>query len=601
MLPPDHERRAWLRAWRAWATAADLAPLAAVVHLAAALVAQRRAPEDLVTVLDRALLLTEVSPTDREVVPLPLPGPTVGPEVLGQAYEALLAGGERRARGAFFTPADVARRLVQLGLEAGDTTPGVVLDPAAGGGAFLLAAADALAARGVAAEDVLRRVHGIDVDPVAVAVADASLRWWAWGQGSRWPQQALALVVADALADVAAWPGGGVDLVVGNPPFLGQLSRHSVRDRPAAAALAARFGPAARGYVDTSALFLLAAVRAARPRGRVALLQPESVLVAAHTKALRAEVVDGADLVGVWLAGPRLFDAHVRVCAPVLVVGQAQGPTVRTWTERSGVEGPALPADQVVARPTWAAVAAAARGVPRGRATGIGRVGDEATATAGFRDQFYGLAPFVVEVAGVPSEEVGTDAWPWLITSGLVDPVVVRWGRTPTRFAGRDLATPVVDLAALEAADIRLGHWVRSRLVPKLVVAAQSSVLEAAVDEAGRWVPSVPCIAVAAPPGRLWHLAAVLNSPVATSWALEHFGGAGLSANAVKLSASQVLDVPLPPAGGDWDEAAAVLRAGTGDRASLLAAAAAMVRAYAVEDGEQLVRWWADRLPDHLS
>ena len=409
--------------------------------------------------------------------------------------------------------------------------------------------------------------------------------------------------MADALADAAAWPADGVDLVVGNPPFLGQLNRHSARDRPAAAALVARLGPAAQGYVDSSALFLLAAVRATRPGGQVALLQPESLLVAAHAQPLRAAVVADADLVGLWLAGPRLFDAHVRVCAPVLVVGRAQGPTVRTWTGRTAVEGPGLGADLVVDRPTWAAVVATARGVPRCDPRRAGRLGDEATATAGFRDQFYGLAPFVGEAADAPPSAgagEGVAAWPRLITSGLVDPVVVRWGRSPTRFAGRDLAAPVVDLAALEAADARLGAWVRRRLVPKLVVAAQSSVLEAAVDEAGRWVPSVPCIAVAAPVERLWHLAAVLNSPVATAWALERFGGAGLSPNAVKLSAGQVLDVPLPVGGADWDEAAARLRAAPAERASLLAAARAMGRAYGIVDGEALVRWWEARLPDQL-
>ncbi|MPY92156.1 MAG: N-6 DNA methylase [Acidimicrobiia bacterium] len=615
---PDRSVGAWLTALAGWATAQGLPAAEVVRALAAALVARGDAPSALVTALDERLAVPlgdaggrgarRAPPVEAPVSPVPLPGPVgatgVGPALLGQAYEAVLAGRERRVRGAFFTPPDVARRLVGLVLGAepsgraalpGGPVAGPVVDPAVGGGAFLLAAAAALHEGGARAADVLGLLHGADIDPVAVAVADVSLRWWAERHSGSWHEGRLGLTVADALAEDAAWPPGGAAVVVGNPPFLGQLARDTTRRRTEAAELAARHGRAVHGYVDTSALFLLAALGAARPGARVVLVQPESVLVAEHAGRVLAQVAAAACLEGVWLGGAGLFPADVRVCAPVLTVSAGQAPVVRTWLGRAAEPGPGVDAARVMRRATWSAVTAGARGVPLCSPRAAGRVGDLATATAGFRDQYYGLAPWVQEAG-----EGLSATWPRLVTVGMIDPVVVRFGAGPVRFARARWQAPVLDLGGLDGSDPTLAAWVHARLVPKLVVATQSSVLEAAVDVAGRWVPSVPCVAVEAEPADLWHLAAVLNSAVATAWALERFGGAGLSAGAVKLSARQVLEVPLPADRGAWDDAAAALRDAPDSIGSLIGANRTMLRAYGLVGAEDLLRWWTSRLPRHL-
>jgi hypothetical protein len=318
---------AWLDALAAWAVAEGIAPLDVVRSVAAAAVGAGDAPVALGQLL---------GPPTRPLPEALHRGVGPRPDVLGQAYEAVLTRPDRRARGAFFTPPDVAARLVSLafaGLPVGEPA-GPVVDPAVGGGAFLLAAADALVAAGLAPEEALDRLHGADVDPAAVAVAGAALRWWAHRRSARWPTAGPSLVVADALVEDRAWPAGGAAVVVGNPPFLGQLAAQTARPRPAAAELALRYGPAARGYVDTAALFLLAAVRAGRPGARVVLVQPESVLAAEHAGRVRAEVEGRAAVEGVWLGGAGLFAADVRVCAPVVRVGALQGPVVQTWLGR---------------------------------------------------------------------------------------------------------------------------------------------------------------------------------------------------------------------------------------------------------------------------
>jgi hypothetical protein len=244
----------------------------------------------------------------------------------------------------------------------------------------------------------------------------------------------------------------------------------------------------------------------------------------------------------------------------------------------------------------WAGLAAGMLGVPDVALTGNGRLGDVATATAGFRDQFYGLAGLVVEG--------GDGSQPQLVTSGIIDPGRVAWGERPLRFAGRRWLAPRVDIDGLRARGRPgVARWVDDRLVPKVVVATQSPTVEAAVDRAGTWVPSTPVISVAAPPDRLDHVGAVLLSPPVTAWALRNVTGAALAAGAVKLAARQVLDVPLPEPGRDWDAAAALVAevpaaADRGDRrAALVAAGERMIAAYGIRNGgDDLLGWWAERL-----
>jgi hypothetical protein len=86
----------------------------------------------------------------------------------------------------------------------------------------------------------------------------------------------------------------------------------------------------------------------------------------------------------------------------------------------------------------------------------------------------------------------------------------------------------------------------------------------------------------------LWHVLAVLLAPPISAWALREAGGAALSGDAVKLSATQLRAIPLPAGRADWDGAAVALQAG-----DLLAAGAAMGRAYGVD----VLGWWSARLP----
>lgn len=550
------------------------------------------------------------------------------PDLLGLAHQHLQDRDARRRTGVFYTPAPVALGLARLAL-AGTEGAVRVCDPACGGGAFLLAAGRLLEARGLSRACIVEELlWGIDIDPLSVAVTEAALILWAAEAGDT--VRRTNLVDADALrSGLDAWPAPAepFDVVLGNPPFQSQLAASTARTAAESAGLRERLGDVATGYADTSSLFLAAAVEMVRDGGRVALVMPESFLATRDARPARQRVLQRANLTDLWLDGGTVFDAAVRVCAPVLercdgVAGSERAPAapIRRWVG-AGFES-VEPASVTVAglrdAPTWSTLIADRRGVPRvellapsptgssvpssARSSGLGRLGDLARATAGFRDQYYGITPYVREAAGSP--DPGDRTLVRLVTSGAIDPLRCLWARRPVRFAGQRWTAPVVDVEALRDADRELGRWAEAVLVPKVVVATQTRILEAAVDERGTWWPSVPVVAVTAPPEHLWSIAAVLLAPPVSAWAMTHAAGAALSADAVKLAAREVLEIPLPIRSEPWDEAAVLLReaaaaAEAGDGPHwwdlLVRAGASMTEAYDADEG--CLAWWVHRLP----
>jgi hypothetical protein len=133
-----------------------------------------------------------------------------------------------------------------------------------------------------------------------------------------------------------------------------------------------------------------------------------------------------------------------------------------------------------------------------------------------------------------------------------------------------------------------LRRWVIDRTTPKVVLATQTKVLEAAVDVDGLWVPSTPVIAVHTQTEQLFRVAAVLLAPPVSAWASSAYAGVALTSDAIKLSARQVVEIPLPTREEEWALAADALAAG-----DLLAAGGLMTTAYGADDA--VTEWWANR------
>ena len=212
--------------------------------------------------------------------------------------------------------------------------------------------------------------------------------------------------LADAGNEHAGW-SSGFDAVVGNPPFLNQLRDLTATQDRVASLHACRYGDMAAGYADAAYLFLALALDAARPDGgRVGLVQPDSLLAADGASALRRELASRSTIESLWVAGEKVFAANVLTCAVTVRPGRSSRPGPIRRSVGAGFEAlPELEVSmaEVAQMPTWGLLIADGFGVPRVRPDTDARLGDVATATADFRDQYYGLRPFVTEAESMDS------------------------------------------------------------------------------------------------------------------------------------------------------------------------------------------------------
>jgi SAM-dependent methyltransferase len=452
----------------------------------------------------------------------------------------------RKQLGAWYTPPDLVETVVESVVTpefiGRRPRPLAVLDPSCGDGRFLAAARrriDALGSTSV--------LTGCDIDAAAIASARDAL------------PAATELRQADALS--ITWPSQRFDLVIGNPPFLSQLATATTRG-----------GTSRRGggpYADAAAEFLALAGELVEPAGgRVALVLPQSMLGSRDAAAIRDSIGSRSRMVWSWWSGRRVFDAQVHVCVLAFEFGDPE-PVER--------------------RSNWTHVVTSRRGVPAvpNDVRADGCLGDRARLNANFRDEYYGMIP------GVGDHDDG----PHLVTSGLVDPGRSWWGERSVTFAKQRYERPRVDLARL---DDHMVRWARRRLVPKVLVANQTRIVEAVCDPHGEWLPAVPVLGVY-PTGAhwddddrrpvddlarsAWQIAAVLTSPLASAWLWNRGAGTGLSADAIRLSPVTLGALPWPD--GDLGPAVCALRAG-----DVRGCGAAVDVAYGIGDDEALFDWW---------
>jgi hypothetical protein len=272
-------------------------------------------------------------------------------ELVGNAYELLLgesvqlgahrvfelgSGKKRKQTGTFFTPRALTEIVVARALEplerrikgSSHRSHDFVLefrvcDPAVGGGAFLLEVARALALRSGSGssgalerrrEIVTRVLFGVDVNPVAVAVAEAALCLFVEDPNLPLAEAGQNLRVGDALlgeprakraaaraprelGKVCDFPSdfpevferGGFDLVIGNPPWVAYAGRAAQPLEPARKTYFSEHYASLRGYPTLHGLFVERALQLA-PQGTVALVVPSPIADLQGYRAVRRVV-----------------------------------------------------------------------------------------------------------------------------------------------------------------------------------------------------------------------------------------------------------------------------------------------------------------------
>lgn len=211
--------------------------------------------------------------------------PRLAAYLIGTVYTTALPEAYRAARGIFYTPPELVERLLVMAEEAGvEWSTCRVLDPACGGGAFLVPIARRMIAalKGTDPAFILQqlgtRLRGFDVDPfgawLAQAMLEVALQDLAREAGRAVPQM---IETRDSL-DLQPADDGIYDLVIGNPPY-GRVSPPPERR--------AVFKRSVYGHANLYGLFTDAALRWAKEGGVIGYVTPTSMLSGLYYKALR--------------------------------------------------------------------------------------------------------------------------------------------------------------------------------------------------------------------------------------------------------------------------------------------------------------------------
>lgn len=262
---------------------------------------------------------------------------TIHGDILSGVYDHYLDPSKRRALGEVFTRPEIARYMLE---RCGYDSTKTVLDPACGTGTFLVEALNQdvrrLRGQGMLTEQTvtrtLRRLHGLDISPFSVSLAQIQLLWHNIDlftgkspaeiralagqlvpaiqvQGGHSSLDTLGVPLVRGLDTSASQTGldfstvasdlrrkrvasvarrfrqmvlGQYDIVIGNPPYVRphRLTLHG-------GALAA-YEEVARGQVDLYVHFLYRAVRGwVKDGGHVSFIVPMGVLEASYSGPLR--------------------------------------------------------------------------------------------------------------------------------------------------------------------------------------------------------------------------------------------------------------------------------------------------------------------------
>lgn len=211
--------------------------------------------------------------------------PRFAAHLAGRIYTTALPDSYRAAHGIFYTPPQLVDRLLLMAEAASvDWSTACVLDPACGGGAFLLPIAlrMATALRQSDPAFILRqigaRLRGFELDPFGGWLAqqglELALQDVVRASGRAAPKM---IEVRDSL-DMVPADNGRFDLVIGNPPY-GRVTPAADRR--------AFFKRSVYGHANLYGLFTDAALHWTKKGGVVGYVTPTSMLSGLYSKALR--------------------------------------------------------------------------------------------------------------------------------------------------------------------------------------------------------------------------------------------------------------------------------------------------------------------------
>lgn len=182
--------------------------------------------------------------------------------------------------GAFYSPPDLVEPMVAWAIP---TRSAVVLDPSCGDGVFLEAAARRLRILGCRPISVAQQLAGIDLNPRAISVTATSVGKALGGRPCRLIKSDFFQVDPNSFD---TGPGGGVDAVIGNPPYIryqgfaGHVRDQALRRASGAGVRLSQLASSWAPFVIHSATFL-------RQGGRLALILPAELIHTSYAAPVR--------------------------------------------------------------------------------------------------------------------------------------------------------------------------------------------------------------------------------------------------------------------------------------------------------------------------
>jgi adenine-specific DNA-methyltransferase len=186
-------------------------------------------------------------------------------------------GGQRKQRGAFFTPPSITRFLTSWAVRSQSDA---VLDPNCGDGAFLVAATERL--RTLGASGTLRsQLLGVDVDEKSLFETSSFLAGFD-AEAELFCDDFFNVFTPDQLGSLVPY----VDAVVGNPPFV-RYQTHAGPARARSLTAAQAQGVSLSGLASSWAALVPHACAFLKPSGRLAMVLPAELLTVRYAEPIR--------------------------------------------------------------------------------------------------------------------------------------------------------------------------------------------------------------------------------------------------------------------------------------------------------------------------
>lgn len=200
---------------------------------------------------------------------------------IGTFYTLLLSTADRRSQAAYFTPPHLARSVIGLAQKEGfDLRAGTVVDPAAGGAAFLSMIAGQMRGARATGANIVKRLSGMEIDSGLARLAERLI-------GERLSIEVAAGQIITCRNSLTLRSPKQFDLVIANPPYgrvlNGPSSQHWEKVCHA-------------GHINKFALFAELCFRLAKPGGLVALVLPSSFVAGPLYDKLRAHIRDQSEV-----------------------------------------------------------------------------------------------------------------------------------------------------------------------------------------------------------------------------------------------------------------------------------------------------------------